>query len=233
MVSPCDAIIGAFGAIADTELFQVKGAPYSLLDLLGDPALVESHRNGRFITLRLTSSMYHRFHAPCGLPDRAGRFHQRRYLERQSDRAEADRKAVLQERARGDPDPAVDRRGADAGAGRGHSGREHPAAFSRSPAQRRNAGAGHFPLRRRRPQGRRTRLVRARLDHHRARAGAISSSATTSWRRRGSAPASRCCENPAEYRRGRMSRKARRQSRFCSRASLYRWAVEIRFEYCS
>jgi phosphatidylserine decarboxylase len=65
VVSPCDGIVGAFGAIADTELFQVKGAPYSLLDLLGNPALVERHRNGRFITLRLTSSMYHRFHAPC------------------------------------------------------------------------------------------------------------------------------------------------------------------------
>ena len=64
LVSPCDAIIGAFGAIADTELFQIKGAAYSLLDLLGDPALVEAHRNGRFITLRLTSSMYHRFHSP-------------------------------------------------------------------------------------------------------------------------------------------------------------------------
>jgi phosphatidylserine decarboxylase len=64
VVSPCDAIIGAFGAIADTELFQIKGAPYSLLDLLGEPKLVDAHRNGRFITLRLTSSMYHRFHAP-------------------------------------------------------------------------------------------------------------------------------------------------------------------------
>jgi phosphatidylserine decarboxylase len=64
VVSPSDAIIGAFGAIDDTKLFQVKGAPYSLLDLLGDPALVDKHRNGRFITLRLTSSMYHRFHAP-------------------------------------------------------------------------------------------------------------------------------------------------------------------------
>jgi phosphatidylserine decarboxylase len=64
VVSPCDAIIGAFGAIADTELFQIKGASYSLLDLLGEPALVDAHRNGRFITLRLTSSMYHRFHAP-------------------------------------------------------------------------------------------------------------------------------------------------------------------------
>jgi phosphatidylserine decarboxylase len=64
VVSPSDGIIGAYGAIADTELFQIKGAGYSLLDLLGDPALVEAHRNGRFITLRLTSSMYHRFHAP-------------------------------------------------------------------------------------------------------------------------------------------------------------------------
>jgi phosphatidylserine decarboxylase len=64
LASPCDAIIGAFGKIADAELFQIKGAPYSLLDLLGDPALVDAHRNGRFVTLRLTSSMYHRFHAP-------------------------------------------------------------------------------------------------------------------------------------------------------------------------
>jgi phosphatidylserine decarboxylase len=64
VVSPCDAIIGAFGVIEDAELFQIKGASYSLLDLLGDPAMVDAHRNGRFITLRLTSSMYHRFHAP-------------------------------------------------------------------------------------------------------------------------------------------------------------------------
>ncbi|TKW78765.1 MAG: phosphatidylserine decarboxylase, partial [Bradyrhizobium icense] len=64
VASPSDGIVGAFGRIADTELFQVKGAPYSLLDLLGDRQLVEQHRNGRFITLRLTSSMYHRFHAP-------------------------------------------------------------------------------------------------------------------------------------------------------------------------
>jgi len=64
VVSPSDGIVGAHGRIRDTELFQIKGAPYSLLDLLGDPALVERHRNGRFLTLRLTSSMYHRFHAP-------------------------------------------------------------------------------------------------------------------------------------------------------------------------
>src|SRR5277367_1888257 len=36
LVSPCDAIVGAFGTIREGELFQVKGAGYSLLDLLGD-----------------------------------------------------------------------------------------------------------------------------------------------------------------------------------------------------
>ena len=64
VASPSDGIVGAHGRIRDTELFQIKGAPYSLLDLLGDSSLVERHRNGRFLTLRLTSSMYHRFHAP-------------------------------------------------------------------------------------------------------------------------------------------------------------------------
>ena len=64
VVSPSDGIIGAHGKIADTELFQIKGAPYSLHDLLGDQAAVAAHRNGTFVTLRLTAGMYHRFHAP-------------------------------------------------------------------------------------------------------------------------------------------------------------------------
>ncbi len=64
LVSPCDAIVGACGEIAGTRLYQAKGFPYTLEDLLGDRGLVEAHRNGRYVTLRLTSSMYHRFHAP-------------------------------------------------------------------------------------------------------------------------------------------------------------------------
>jgi phosphatidylserine decarboxylase len=64
LVSPCDAIVGACGAIAGTSLYQAKGFPYALEDLLCDPGLVDAHRNGRYVTLRLTSSMYHRFHAP-------------------------------------------------------------------------------------------------------------------------------------------------------------------------
>lgn len=64
LVSPCDGIVGASGLIEDGQLLQVKGFSYGLSDLLHDPALVETYRNGRYVTLRLTSSMYHRFHAP-------------------------------------------------------------------------------------------------------------------------------------------------------------------------
>jgi phosphatidylserine decarboxylase len=64
VASPCDAIVGACGRIAGTELLQIKGFPYTLEDLIGTPELVERHRDGIYVTLRLTSSMYHRFHAP-------------------------------------------------------------------------------------------------------------------------------------------------------------------------
>jgi phosphatidylserine decarboxylase len=64
LTSPCDAIVGASGIIRGTELLQIKGFPYSLLDLLGEGERATSHRNGRYVTLRLTASMYHRFHAP-------------------------------------------------------------------------------------------------------------------------------------------------------------------------
>ena len=64
LTSPCDAIVGACGAVEGTELLQAKGFPYTLHDLLADPALVETYRGGTYVTLRLTSSMYHRFHAP-------------------------------------------------------------------------------------------------------------------------------------------------------------------------
>ena len=64
LVSPCDAVIGAHGNINGVELIQAKGFPYTLMDLLGDRDLVEQYRDGVYITLRLKSTMYHRFHAP-------------------------------------------------------------------------------------------------------------------------------------------------------------------------
>jgi len=65
VTSPCDAVVGAFGMIREDQAFQAKGFPYRLKDLLVDERLVERHRGGKFVTLRLRSSMYHRFHAPC------------------------------------------------------------------------------------------------------------------------------------------------------------------------
>lgn len=64
LVCPCDAIVVACGSIEDDTLVQAKGRCYSLGELLADPALVERHRGGSFATLRLTTAMYHRFHAP-------------------------------------------------------------------------------------------------------------------------------------------------------------------------
>lgn len=64
VISPCDAIVGACGRIQGTELLQIKGFPYKLQDLLGDGESVKRHHNGLYVTLRLTTSMYHRFHAP-------------------------------------------------------------------------------------------------------------------------------------------------------------------------
>jgi phosphatidylserine decarboxylase len=64
LASPCDAIVGACGAVNGTEVFQAKGFPYSAAELFGDAQAVEPFRDGCYATLRLTSSMYHRFHAP-------------------------------------------------------------------------------------------------------------------------------------------------------------------------
>jgi phosphatidylserine decarboxylase len=65
LVSPCDGIVGASGSIVGNELIQIKGYPYRLQDLLGDSDLASRHIDGCYATLRLTSGMYHRFHAPC------------------------------------------------------------------------------------------------------------------------------------------------------------------------
>jgi phosphatidylserine decarboxylase len=68
VASPCDAIVGECGKIQNGQIFQAKGFPYTLQNLLGSsstcqawPELLEG---GQYITLRLTSGMYHRFHAP-------------------------------------------------------------------------------------------------------------------------------------------------------------------------
>jgi phosphatidylserine decarboxylase len=67
LVSPCDGQVVACGSIGDGRtLVQAKHLTYRLDDLLaGEPAA--PYRGGAYVTLRLTSGMYHRFHAPADL----------------------------------------------------------------------------------------------------------------------------------------------------------------------
>jgi phosphatidylserine decarboxylase len=64
LVSPCDGIVGPCGRIEGSTLIQAKRSTYTLADLLIDPELASAYRDGVYVTLRLTASMYHRFHAP-------------------------------------------------------------------------------------------------------------------------------------------------------------------------
>jgi phosphatidylserine decarboxylase len=67
LASPCDAIVGACGPVQRGAVFQAKGMPYTTAELFGptqDPSVFDG---GTYVTLRLTSAMYHRFHAPHDL----------------------------------------------------------------------------------------------------------------------------------------------------------------------
>jgi phosphatidylserine decarboxylase len=62
--SPCDAIVGACGTVQQGRVFQAKGFPYTLAELFGPSQDTAVFEGGSYVTLRLTSAMYHRFHAP-------------------------------------------------------------------------------------------------------------------------------------------------------------------------
>ncbi|MBK7614686.1 MAG: phosphatidylserine decarboxylase [Burkholderiales bacterium] len=64
LASPCDGIVGACGPMQGLDVWQAKGYPYRVEELFGHAAMAEPFRDGCFVTLRLTSAMYHRFHAP-------------------------------------------------------------------------------------------------------------------------------------------------------------------------
>lgn len=64
LVSPCDGIVGASGMVQSGQVLQIKGFAYALEDLFGDAQHAAVFRDGTYVTLRLTSAMYHRFHAP-------------------------------------------------------------------------------------------------------------------------------------------------------------------------
>ena len=64
LTSPCDAIVGACGRVAQGRLYQAKGMDYRLAELFGPSQDTQAFEGGTYVTLRLTSAMYHRFHAP-------------------------------------------------------------------------------------------------------------------------------------------------------------------------
>lgn len=74
LISPCDGIVVAAGTIEGNDLLQVKGSRYALDDLLASSRTAAAFRNGHYVTLRLTSAMYHRFHAPAACRASAVRY---------------------------------------------------------------------------------------------------------------------------------------------------------------
>ena len=64
LVSPSDGIVGACGTVTKGQVFQAKGFAYDLKDLMGNAEEPCTFEGGSYVTLRLTSAMYHRFHAP-------------------------------------------------------------------------------------------------------------------------------------------------------------------------
>ena len=65
LASPCDAIVGECGTVRHDRVYQAKGFPYSLRELFGPSQDPSPFEGGTYVTLRLTSAMYHRFHAPA------------------------------------------------------------------------------------------------------------------------------------------------------------------------
>ena len=63
---PADGRISECGHIDDNLLLQAKGHFFSLEDLLAeDKELVETFKNGEFVTTYLSPRDYHRVHMPC------------------------------------------------------------------------------------------------------------------------------------------------------------------------
>lgn len=75
MVSPCDGIVVSEGSVTNGQLFQAKGMPYQLDDLIPNPELAARLKGSRYVTIRLKPGFYHRFHAPI-----AGRIDRVEYI---------------------------------------------------------------------------------------------------------------------------------------------------------
>lgn len=66
IASPADGTVCAIGNVSGGELFQIKGVPYRLAELLGDDATAERFEGGAYLTVYLSPRDYHRVHMPVG-----------------------------------------------------------------------------------------------------------------------------------------------------------------------
>lgn len=64
LCSPSDGIVGECGTVQAGRVYQAKGFPYRMAELFGPTQDSSVFEGGTYLTLRLTSAMYHRFHAP-------------------------------------------------------------------------------------------------------------------------------------------------------------------------
>ncbi len=210
VASPCDGIVGARGRVEGTKLFQIKGFPYDLGDLLNDRALVAKYRDGVYVTLRLTSNMYHRFHAPLACRVRevlyvsgdtwnvnpiALRRVERLYCK--NERAVID----LDLGAPGDslalvPVAAI-------------LGREHPSALPSRAAHARVPRSESDCVRSLVRKGRGDGMVRARLHDHRVRHEALRARSAAQRKARRSEWASLCCSRRDPHEATRENRDER------------------------
>ncbi|WP_237716439.1 archaetidylserine decarboxylase [Alicyclobacillus hesperidum] len=64
VISPVDGCVSEIGRLSDKQLLQVKGRPYSLVDLLQDEESAANFVDGQYATIYLSPKDYHRVHAP-------------------------------------------------------------------------------------------------------------------------------------------------------------------------
>lgn len=66
VVSPADGTVEGFGAIDLEGQLTIKGRPYDVTDLLGDPRSATRYRDGAYFVVYLSPRDYHRVHSPVG-----------------------------------------------------------------------------------------------------------------------------------------------------------------------
>ena len=64
VVSPADGALLSSGDVDRAATINVKGRPYDVAELIGDPALAQRYRGGQFAVVYLSPRDYHRVHSP-------------------------------------------------------------------------------------------------------------------------------------------------------------------------